>query len=237
MKKALIIISGGIDSITLLHEIIKSHDKVIALSFNYGSKHNDYELKRAEETCRKLGVEHKIFDIKSIFDNFNSALLDHKDSEQIPEGHYASKNMKQTVVPFRNGILLSIAVGFAESLGINQVYYGAHAGDHTIYPDCRPKFVKYISKAALQGTYNQVKIAAPYSRLTKIDIVKRGEKLGVDYSLTWTCYNPTKDNQPCMKCGSCCERTEAFFKNQLKDPLYNDVGWQKAVDYYLKVIQ
>jgi len=239
MIKTVIILSGGVDSTTLLYELIRTKYmpyEVVSLSFNYGSKHNSYELAQAKETCKRLVIEHRIIDVKSVFDNFNSALLNHLDSDDIPEGYYADENMKKTVVPFRNGILLSIAVGYAESVGAKQIFYGAHAGDHAIYPDCRPKFIKHISKAALFGTYNQVKIAAPYSRLSKIEIIKRGKGLGVEYANTWTCYNPTKDNQPCGKCGSCVERTEAFFKNQLKDPTYNDVGWQKAVENYFQVI-
>lgn len=235
--KALIILSGGLDSTTLLYDLLNEYhqDEILALSFNYGSKHNEYELAQATKTCKELRINHTILDLKSLFDNLDSALLDHDNSEAIPEGHYADENMKKTVVPFRNGILLSIAVGIAESRNIPNVYFGAHAGDHAIYPDCRKVFIKAVSKCSQLGTYNKIKISAPYKNLDKIDIVERGKKLGVNYSMTWTCYNPTKDGLPCGKCGSCVERTEAFFKNQLSDPLYNEVGWNNAIEYLKSV--
>jgi 7-cyano-7-deazaguanine synthase len=220
-KKVICVLSGGADSTTLLYELVayKGIENIYALSFNYNSKHNQRELPLASQSCTKLGVKHKIIDVKSIFENYNSALLNHRDSEPIPEGHYKDENMKKTVVPFRNGILLSIAVGFAESIGAKEIYYGAHAGDHQIYPDCRPKFIKAISKAAKFGTFNKIKIIAPYSRLNKTQIIKKGIEFGVDYKNTWTCYNPTSEGLPCEKCGACIEREEAFLKNKIKDPL------------------
>jgi 7-cyano-7-deazaguanine synthase len=170
-------------------------------------------------TCFNLRVSHKILDLKNVFTNFKSSLLNHKDSEKIPEGHYEDNNMKSTVVPFRNGILLSLAVGIAESYGIDKVYYGAHGGDHAIYPDCRPEFLEAIRQASNLGTYINVKILAPYIKMNKISILKKGIKLGVDYKNTHTCYCPNNQGQSCGKCGSCQERLEAFNKNKIKDPL------------------
>ena len=207
------------DSTTLLYDIVKKYGNknIIALSFFYGSRHNDYELPLAQQSCQKLKVEQKIINIKNIFNQFNSALLKHKDSEKIPEGHYEDKSMKKTVVPFRNGILLSMAVGLAESVGADTVFYGAHGGDHFIYPDCRIEFEKTFSEAATLGTFNKVKIKAPYRNINKIGILKKGIKLKVNYSLTHTCYNPSKKGS-CGKCGACQERLEAFNKLKIKDP-------------------
>ena len=230
-KKVLLILSGGLDSTTLLYDLVSTHNKdsIVALSFDYGSKHNNRELQKAIKTCAVLEVDHEIIDLKNIFKNFDSALLKGK----IPEGHYAEDNMKKTVVPFRNGILLSIAIGYAESNNIENIYYGAHGGDHAIYPDCRQGFVDTMSLAGQLGTYNNVSINAPYNDITKIDIVKRGIDLKVDYNNTWTCY--VGEIHPCGKCGSCVERTEAFIENGLEDPLYNELGWERAKKYYLTV--
>ena len=220
-QKKAIILSGGLDSTTLLYDLVNKYGSknIIAFSFNYGSRHNKFELAKAKATCEKLGVEQKEFSLKEIFNNFKSALLAHEDSEEIPSGHYEDKNMFKTVVPFRNGILLSIAVGLAESLNIKEVYYGAHSGDHSIYPDCREDFLEAICRASEKGTYIKVKIKAPYLKMNKISILKKGLKLGVDYSLTHTCYNPNKKGASCGKCSSCTERLEAFNKNKEADPL------------------
>jgi len=221
MKRA-IILSGGLDSTTLLYDLVKrfGNKDIEAFSFNYGSKHNKIELAKAKLTCKKLGVKQKEFSLVEIFDNFKSSLLAHKDSKKIPEGHYENKNMKSTVVPFRNGILLSIAAGLAESLKIKEVYYGAHGGDHAIYPDCRENFLSAINEAVKRGTYTKTVIKAPYLKMNKISILKKGLKLNVDYSLTHTCYNPNKKGESCGKCGSCRERLEAFALNYKVDPLY-----------------
>ncbi len=224
MQKKLCICSGGMDSTTLLYELIKKYkaQNIKAITFLYGSNHMRQEVRAIKTTCSKLKVEHEIIDLRPIFKNFKSALLKN-DKEKIPYGHYEDKNMKKTVVPFRNGILLSIAVGIAESNNIKEIYYGAHAGDHAIYPDCRKNFIKAISNASGKGTYNNVKILAPYSNINKVGILKRGIKFGVDYSNTWTCYNPQRENhgksKACGKCGSCRERLEAFKLNNIKDPL------------------
>jgi len=220
MKKKIIIISGGMDSTTLLYDVVKKYGNknIIALSFDYGSKHNSYELPLAQKSCKKLGVEQRIINVKNIFNQFNSALLKHKDSEAIPEGHYEDKSMKKTVVPFRNGILLSIAAGLAESIMADTVFYGAHGGDHIIYPDCRIEFEKTFSSAASLGTFNKIKIKAPYRSINKIGILKKGIKLKVPYQDTHTCYNPSKKGESCGKCGACQERLEAFNKLNIKDP-------------------
>jgi len=237
MKKVIIIVSGGMDSITLLHEIADRYlpENILAISFNYGSKHNTMEIPMAIHNCAKLKIDHKIIDMVQVFSNFNSALLDKKDSEKIPKGHYEDSNMKKTVVSFRNGIFLSVATGVAETVGARQIYYGAHAGDFSIYPDCRPKFIEHMSKAALFGTYNQVKIAAPYWKFTKAEILKRGVKLDVDYSMTHTCYNP-QNGIACGSCGSCIERCAAFIVNEIKDPIKYQRSWKNQIEYTRKIL-
>lgn len=240
MKKKIVILSGGMDSTTLLYDVVNQFDakNVSAITFDYGSRHAVPEIRAAKKTCEKLAVNHRIFDLREIFKHFDSALLKKDDSEPIPEGHYANENMKKTVVPFRNGILLSLAVGFAESEKADIVYYGAHLGDHQVYPDCRRDFVAAMNMAATVGTYNNVSILAPYKDGNKINILKRGLELKVDYSLTWTCYNPQGDirnPEPCGKCGSCVERTEAFEQNGYKDPLYTDEKWIEAIRYMKEV--
>lgn len=218
MKKV-IIISGGMDSITLLHDIVNQWgpSNVVAMSFDYGSKHNAIELPLAKKNCEKLGVEHRLVNLREIFSQFKSNLL--QGGEAIPIGHYEQANMKQTIVPFRNGILLSCAVGLAESIGADTVFYGAHGGDHFIYEDCRPEFVRTFSLAAELGTMNKIQIAAPYSHLTKVEILQIGANLGIDYSMTHTCYAPNEKGESCGRCGSCQERLTAFDKNGIDDPL------------------
>lgn len=224
MKKKVIIVSGGMDSVTLLWDIVSRYKvtvpnkaEIVALSFNYGSKHNAYELPLAKKNCEFLGVKHIVIDVSGVFKNFKSTLL--QGGDEVPEGHYSSNNMKQTIVPNRNAILLSIAVGLAESIDADVVFYGAHGGDHHIYEDCRPEFIQAFSLAEQLGTMNKIRIEAPYTYMNKISILKRGLELGVDYAITHTCYKPNELGKSCGKCGSCTERLEAFEKNNIKDPL------------------
>lgn len=149
---------------------------------------------------------------------FKSSLL--SGAEAIPEGHYADENMKSTVVPFRNGIMLSIATGIAESNGLKHVMMANHGGDHTIYPDCRPEFVSAFSAATAAGTYDGVTVEAPYTGITKTDIARRGHALGIDYSETWSCYKG--DEHHCGRCGTCVERREALADAGINDTtVYN----------------
>ncbi|MGL4854157.1 MAG: 7-cyano-7-deazaguanine synthase, partial [Lentisphaeria bacterium] len=135
---------------------------------------------------------------------------------EIPEGHYQESNMKSTVVPFRNGIMLAIAAGYAESLNADYILLGSHAGDHAIYPDCRPEFNDAFKTAVQLGTYNAVEMLAPYSHLTKTDIAKIGYDINFPFEQTWTCYKG--ENLHCGKCGSCVERHEALSTNSHIDP-------------------
>lgn len=210
-KNSVIIVSGGMDSITLLYD----HKDEIALgiSFDYGSNHNAREIPFAKMHCERLGIKHITINLDFMHQYFKSSLLDGADA--IPEGHYADDNMKSTVVPFRNGIMLSIAIGMAESNNLDQVFIANHGGDHTIYPDCRPEFIKAIDSAANAGTYNNVKVIAPYTQITKSDIARIGKKLGIDYTETWSCYKGGEIH--CGKCGTCVERKEALSEAGIED--------------------
>jgi len=213
-QKVVVIYSGGMDSFTVLHNAIRAGHDVYALSFNYGQRHVK-ELICAQSVCQELGIHHKIVDISAINQLIGGSSL--TDDIEVPEGHYAADNMKSTVVPNRNMILLSLAVGYAVSLDAQAVYYGAHSGDHFIYPDCRPEFVQKMNDVCQIANYEPVDIISPYLQQTKIEILKDGLAMGLDYGKTWTCYNGRE--QACGKCGSCQERLEAFTLNNTIDPL------------------
>jgi 7-cyano-7-deazaguanine synthase len=204
MKNKLIILSGGMDSVTLLYD--QSTKIAKAITFDYGSKHNNKERVFAKYHCKKLGIEHLTIPLGFINKYFKSDLL--KSGGSIPEGHYEDESMKRTVVPFRNGIMLSIAVGVAESNGLVSVLLANHAGDHAIYPDCRKSFIEAMDSASYEGTYLNVNIESPYLNIDKRGIALIGNNLGVDYSKTWTCYKGL--DKHCGKCGSCTERKEAL---------------------------
>lgn len=204
MKDSVIVLSGGMDSTTLLHE--RKEQIALAVTFDYGSKHNAREIECARKNCDMLGVEHIVIPLEFMGKYFKSSLL--IGGEDIPEGHYADENMKSTVVPFRNGIMLAIAAGIAESRGLKKVMIANHGGDHAIYPDCRPGFVDAMSEAIRQGTYEGIVIDAPYTNITKSDIARIGKRIGVDYNLTYSCYKGGEKH--CGKCGTCVERMEAL---------------------------
>ena len=204
MKDSIIVLSGGMDSTTLLHD--RKEQIALAVTFDYGSRHNAREIECAKKNCDMLGIEHIVIPLEFMGKYFKSSLL--IGGEEIPEGHYADDNMKSTVVPFRNGIMLSIAAGLAESRGLKKVMLANHGGDHAIYPDCRPGFVRAMSEAISEGTYDGIMIDAPYTDITKSDIARIGKRIGVDYSLTYSCYKG--GDRHCGKCGTCVERMEAL---------------------------
>ncbi|MCI6073778.1 MAG: 7-cyano-7-deazaguanine synthase QueC [Bacteroidales bacterium] len=186
----------------------------LGISFDYGSNHNAKEIPLAKMHCERLGIRHITIPLDFMHQYFKSSLLEGGDA--IPEGHYASENMKSTVVPFRNGIMLSVAIGIAESNGLKNVLIANHGGDHAIYPDCRPEFIAAINKAAQAGTYIGVAVEAPYTLWRKQDIALRGHELGVNYAETWSCYKGREKH--CGTCGTCRERKEAFLLAGLEDP-------------------
>ncbi|MBO9491360.1 7-cyano-7-deazaguanine synthase QueC [Endozoicomonas sp. G2_1] len=213
-EKVVVIYSGGMDSFTVLNRALKDGKQVYALSFDYGQRHVK-ELACAAKVCEELNVPHKVVDISAINQLLAGSSL--TDDIEIPEGHYEEESMKSTVVPNRNMILLSLAVGYAVSVEASQVYYGAHSGDHAIYPDCRPEFVLKMNDVCKIANYDAVEIFSPYLEVSKTAILTDGLAMGLDYSNTWTCYNGRE--HACGKCGACVERLEAFRDNNTTDPL------------------
>jgi 7-cyano-7-deazaguanine synthase len=211
-KDSVLILSGGMDSVTLLYDY--QERIALAVSFDYGSNHNAREIPFARYHCERLGIRHVVIPLSFMAEHFKSSLLEGADA--IPEGNYDDENMQSTVVPFRNGIMLSIAVGMAESAGLQHVMMANHGGDHAIYPDCRPEFVDAFSEAARTGTYVGVTLLSPYTHLTKADIARRGKQLGIDYGQTWSCYKGGKVH--CGRCGTCVERREALAEAGIDDP-------------------
>lgn len=209
-----ILLSGGLDSTVAAYWAVKNHRVTSALSFDYGSKHAEKELECARKQSEKLGIPHHVIDISGISRHLKSALL--KGGEDIPEGSYDDSNMSKTVVPFRNGIFLSIAAGIAESGGAEALVIAAHHGDHSIYPDCREEFMTAMAEAIRLGTYAGLTILRPFISLGKGDIVKLGAELGVNFADTYSCYNGKELH--CGTCSTCMERKAAFVAAGLPDP-------------------
>jgi len=212
--KALVLLSGGMDSVTALYHAAAEHEVTDALSFDYGSKHNHREIPFARYHAEKLGIRHTVIPLGFIGEYFTSDLL--QSGGAIPDGHYEAESMKRTVVPFRNGIMLSIAAGFAESRGAEALVIAAHAGDHAIYPDCREPFMRAVAEAIRSGTYAGVQVLRPFIAMNKAQIAARGAALGVDFAQTWSCYKGGEIH--CGTCGTCVERREAFHLAGLSDP-------------------
>jgi 7-cyano-7-deazaguanine synthase len=221
--KAVVIMSGGLDSTTLFH-YARQHNDCYALSFDYGQRHVK-ELDCAARTCVTFGVDHTVVDLTSMQDHLKSSLTFH---DEVPEGHYSSENMKQTIVPNRNAIMLSIAWGYAVSLQAQKVFIGAHAGDHPIYPDCRDEFFQSLEATLQLGTETPITIERPFILVSKSDIVTFGVAFGVEFENTWSCY---KGGQiACGRCGTCVERLEAFELAGYQDPLpYEDREYWQTV--------
>jgi 7-cyano-7-deazaguanine synthase len=212
--KVVVLLSGGMDSVTAFYDARKEHEVVGAVSFHYGSKHNDREIFFAAHHAAKLDVPHSVIPLAFVGELFKSDLL--QSGGEIPKGHYEEQTMKKTVVPFRNGIMLSVAAGYAESMEAHGLVIAAHAGDHAIYPDCREDFMKSMGEAIRLGTYAQVELLRPFIAMTKADIAARGAALGIDYAKTWSCY--VGGDVHCGECGTCVERREAFLLAGVPDP-------------------
>ena len=210
----IVLCSGGMDSVTALHWAVREHTVVAALSCDYGAKHNARELPYAAEQARLLGVRHEVAALDFLPRLFTSALL--QGGAEIPEGHYADATMRQTVVPFRNAILLSVACGFAESVGAEGLVIAAHGGDHAIYPDCREEFMRAMGETMRLGTYAGIALLRPFIAFDKGAIAALGGQLGVDFGRTWSCYQGREIH--CGRCGTCVERREAFAQAGLADP-------------------
>ncbi len=211
MKDSVIVVSGGMDSVTLLYE--KKDEIALGISFDYGSNHNHNELPLAALHCQRLDIEHVVVPLGFMHQYFKSSLLE--SGESIPDGSYDEENMKSTVVPFRNGVMLAVAAGIAESNGLTKVLIANHGGDHTIYPDCRPEFIAAMDAAVEAGTFARVRVVAPYTNISKADIARRGRALGIDYAETWSCYKG--GHVHCGTCGTCVERKEALREAGIED--------------------
>jgi 7-cyano-7-deazaguanine synthase len=213
--KAVLILSGGLDSTTLLYQMLQEGYEVEALTFNYAQRHKK-EIDCARKIADLLTISHCVVDISNLASLLgNSALLGGKD---VPACHYTEDAARQTVVPNRNMIMLSIAAGYAEAHEVPAVFYAAHKNDSTIYPDCRTQFVSALRPAIRLATaWHPVELKAPFIDMTKAEIVKLGLKMGVPYELTWSCYRG--EEKPCRCCPTCIEREEAFAINVALDPL------------------
>lgn len=212
--KTVVLLSGGMDSVTAFYEVMREHEVVAALSFDYGSKHNAKEIPFAKLHADRAGVTHRTIDLAFMNECFASDLL--KSGGDIPDGHYAEANMKRTVVPFRNGIMLAVACGFAESVEAEALAIAAHSGDHAIYPDCREPFMQGMATAMEEGTYARIRLMRPFIAMDKTAIARHGIELGIDFSETWSCYKGGEIH--CGTCGTCVERREAFILAGIADP-------------------
>jgi 7-cyano-7-deazaguanine synthase len=212
--KTVVLLSGGMDSVTAFYEVKREQEVVAALSFDYGSKHNVREIPFARLHAERAGIPHLTIDLGFMNECFASDLL--KSGGEIPDGHYAEANMKRTVVPFRNGIMLAVACGFAESVDAEALAIAAHSGDHAIYPDCREPFMQGMATAMEEGTYARIRLLRPFIAMDKAAIARRGIELGIDFSETWSCYKGGETH--CGTCGTCVERREAFILAGIPDP-------------------
>ena len=213
-KSVVVLASGGMDSVTALYDAARKFKVVRAVSFDYGAKHNHREIPFAREHCARLGIPHQVISLGFLNDLFVSSLL--KSGGEIPDGKYSADTMRQTVVPFRNGIMIAIGAGLAESIKAGALVIASHAGDHALYPDCRAGFMAAMADALRLGTYARIELMTPFAGMTKAGIAERGLELGVDFARTWSCYRG--GNVHCGRCGTCLERREAFAAAGIADP-------------------
>ncbi|WP_024951818.1 7-cyano-7-deazaguanine synthase QueC [Cobetia crustatorum] len=213
--RAVVIYSGGMDSYTVLHQALKEGFEVHALSFHYGQRHSR-ELDVARAVCESLGVAHEIVDIRAIHGLISNSALTNAD-QAMPKADYDEASMTSTVVPNRNMILLSLAIAKAVNIDADVCFYGAHGGDHVLYPDCRPEFVDKMNAVAAIANFSPIEIRAPFLHSRKDEVLAAGIAMQLDYSQTWTCYEGRE--LACGECGSCRERLEAFASHGLSDPL------------------
>jgi len=230
-------LSGGMDSGTLLGLLrSEGYNKIYCLGFNYGSKHNKYEIEAAKKLAAYYEADYQLIEMPFINQLFKSNLL--QSGEDIPEGHYNDETMSKTVVPGRNIIFASILAGYAWSKGCNKIALGVHFGDSTIYPDCRAEFIKALDTCLYLGTDHRVSVYAPFLEVTKKEILQIGLDIGVPYEHTRTCYK--SQDKSCGACGSCRERLEAFDAHGIIDPIeYESSGekYPEDVVFVLAVIK
>ncbi len=212
--RVVIVYSGGVDSSVLLHQMARDGHDVCALSMDYGQRHGR-ELTFASSMCRAMKIKHEVVDLNSINRLLQGNSLTSK-KISVPEGHYSEETMKHTIVPNRNMIMLSIAAGWALSMGCHAVAYAAHGGDHAIYPDCRREFTEAMDRALQLADWKELRLLCPFVSWSKAEIVRLGQELGVPFEKTWSCYKGGR--QHCGRCGTCVERREAFYLAGIADP-------------------
>ena len=212
--KTVAIFSGGLDSTVLVYDLVSKGDEVKLLSVDYGQRHRK-EIEFARATADRLGVEHRVADLRSLTSLLAGSSLTSTEVA-VPDGHYAEDSMKATVVPNRNMIMLAVAGGWAISLRFDRVAFGAHGGDHAIYPDCRAEFADAMDAVLALADWHKIQLVRPFVGITKTDIVTLGAKLGVPFENTWSCYKGTELH--CGRCGTCVERREAFHLAGIQDP-------------------
>ena len=214
MNRILVLLSGGMDSATAVGVYTSTEKTVEGVSFNYGQRHGERELEAAREVAKHYGIVHHVLDLSGAAAAFEGSAL--TGTGEVPEGHYEDESMKKTVVPNRNMTMLSLAAGLAIARGIKYIAYGAHAGDHAIYPDCRPAFYDAVQIAINEGNYSAPLLVAPFLAKTKAEIANIGHSIKVPFSITWSCYKG--GNTHCGQCGTCVERKEAFDIAGIQDP-------------------
>jgi 7-cyano-7-deazaguanine synthase len=223
MKDTLLIYSGGMDSTAALYAF--REQIAMAISFDYGSRHNGQEIAMAIHNCEMLDIPHVVIPLADVMKHMRSALLG---DEPVPHGHYASDNMRSTVVPFRNGIMLSIATGIADSKGLKAVMIGSHSGDFAQYPDCTEKFNVGMEIAMAEGTHNHITLSAPFETFSKREVAHLGLANGMDPAFTYSCYEGEEVH--CGRCGTCVERLEAL-KGVEDNTKYKDATyWREVLD-------
>lgn len=227
-SRSIVLLSGGLDSTVAFYQALDEVKVAMAISFDYNQRHL-VELEYAAETARRENVPHETIDMTSIGQLLQGSALSDRHVE-VPDGHYAEESMKATIVPNRNTIMLSMAVGAAIGMGVSQVWAAMHAGDHPIYPDCRPEFINKLNELIPIATESDVQIVTPFIDISKQQIIRKGFNLGVNFSETWSCYKGGDIH--CGRCGTCVERAEAFFLAGVRDPTqYEDKEYWKRVTY------
>jgi len=213
-----VLASGGLDSTTLTYHLRDMGANARLLSFDYGQRHAR-ELECAVQMADELGIPHDVADLRSVGRLLRGGALTDP-GVPVPDGHYAAESMRATVVPNRNAVMLDIAIAVAIANGCDAVAFGAHGGDHAIYPDCRPEFVAAFTASAMLANEGFLthgfRVVAPFLDYSKADVVQLGHRLGVPFANTWSCYKGGAVH--CGTCGTCTERREAFLRAEVTDP-------------------
>jgi 7-cyano-7-deazaguanine synthase len=214
-QQCVAVYSGGLDSTTLLYHLRAEGFSLKALSVDYGQRHREREQAAAQTLCARLGLEQRVVDLTALVEFLGRNSLSDL-SVAVPEVEYAAASMRLTTVANRNMILLAVAIAWAAGLRYEAVAFGAHGGEYTPYPDCRPAFAEAMDQAAQVCDWEPMRVLAPFVAWDKAAIVRRGAELGVPFELTWSCYQGGETQ--CGRCGTCLDRRQAFAKAGIPDP-------------------